>query len=786
MPPYRAPLSVKTETQVAKDDNAAKSSSRRDMIKDDNNDDDDSWRKEETTNTSKTTTLTKSYGISPQAFHHSKRTRDPKQPQSSTKAIVDMQTFHETVEEQVLHTQKREHARRLQMQRSAFKDLSKLKNFPVQDMAMELYQSLLQGGDSPVKTSTAGEGGDEPVSGESSASSGNSSVDAKRPMLSPESSPGKSLLKQQFALEFQTTDLCQTTPLWSLQPRMFATEKANGKRKYLVGHFGRVVDLYWRKTAPENRHLYEVLVEKTPCHMYFDLEFSRAFNPDIDEAPVLKELFLELAKEIQEQLEVKLERNMLIDLDSSNDKKFSRHWIVHLPGLFADAVAVGRFIKRWIGRLATEVATQQLQKTRPHLSKYLFVETKDPAKPTCIIDLGVYTRNRLFRCLGSRKFGKTAFLQISEENEYPIHLPSLQKGENAENETDGMVVPSTPSPRSNLQPGPNGEEQEDCDTPASSSPGTQNTMGEYVTSNDWRQHAQVLAETLVVPLTKDENVRIFEVPDESTTPTAMGTYRTFSNNVSTTTVTKVIHQSNRKDTQIRTATSPFPKLDLYVLEVLCTKGGVQGSIRACSIDEVDDTPRSITYQLNRNRYCEMIGRPHKSNNIYWTVDFKTWSCVQGCHDPECYGRSTPKSIPEDRLKEIRQEVKSWIDERAFDDALANLNIEDMLNGVVQPTEEVAEKANDDKLDEFDNLDDSFENALANLDLGDIVGKGETTTSSKNDATVEQTEQKKASSIGDEAEKNQITKKGEGFDDMANAISDDDLLEAALANPELFP
>jgi hypothetical protein len=699
MPPSRPPLATKTESQVAKDDN---SNAWRTTKADDDVDvhDSSSWRESDKPSSTKDDKSTKSYGISPQAFHNSKRRsrRDQQQQQH----LVDMQSFHESVEEEVLHTQKREHMTRLAMQRSAFKQLSRLQTFPVQDMAMELYQELLEGRHLQSSQRRQGDGGEDPVSGESSATSGNSSVEAKRPMLSPESSPGKSQLKQQYLQEFETTDICQKNPLWSLQPRMFATEKANGKRKYLVGHFGRVVDLYWRKTAPENRHLYEVLVEKTPCHMYFDLEYSKALNPDIQEEPVLEELYLELAKEIEDHLDVKLERNMIIDLDSSNDTKFSRHWIVHLPGgLFADAVAVGRFIKRWIGRLATEVATQQLQSTRPNLSKYLFVQTKDPAKPTCIIDLGVYTRNRLFRCLGSRKFGKIAFLQISKENEYPIDLPSLQKCDD-----------DTPTTL------PKVDEIEKCDSPTA----TKTTLDEFVVANDWRQHANVLAETLVVPLERAENGHIFEVPDdESSAPTALASYRIFSN---TKTVTKVIHQSTKNNTtQIRTATSQFPKLDQYVLEVLCTRGGVQGSIRACTIDEVDGVPRSITYQLNKNRYCEMIGRPHKSNNIYWTVDFKTWSCVQGCHDRECFGRSTPKPIPNDRLPEIRTEVQSWLDEQAFDQALANLDIDDLVNGKVPNAEE---QGKENAINDIDNDDDdeSFENALAQLDLDEYIDSSE--------------------------------------------------------------
>jgi hypothetical protein len=36
-----------------------------------------------------------------------------------------------------------------------------------------------------------------------------------------------------------------------------------------------------RGTPPSARHLYEVLLEGAPCHLYFDCEFSPAANPGV-------------------------------------------------------------------------------------------------------------------------------------------------------------------------------------------------------------------------------------------------------------------------------------------------------------------------------------------------------------------------------------------------------------------------------------------------------------------------------------------------------------------------
>jgi hypothetical protein len=59
-------------------------------------------------------------------------------------------------------------------------------------------------------------------------------------------------------------------PIWSMEPRIFAVEKsAAGKRKYIVGHMGRFMDQYWRKSDPNHRHYYELIPEGTPCRLYF-------------------------------------------------------------------------------------------------------------------------------------------------------------------------------------------------------------------------------------------------------------------------------------------------------------------------------------------------------------------------------------------------------------------------------------------------------------------------------------------------------------------------------------
>lgn len=136
----------------------------------------------------------------------------------------------------------------------------------------------------------------------------------------------------------------------------------------------------------------------------------------------MAEFILELCSQFMLMYSIALTRDSIVDLDSSTEKKFSRHLIVHLPNdeLFMDAQAAGSFAKQFVSRLADELADGSLEGRHPTLANHLFVKTKDPTKTTCFVDLGVYTRNRLFRLMGSSKFGKSsaAALRIASANKY--------------------------------------------------------------------------------------------------------------------------------------------------------------------------------------------------------------------------------------------------------------------------------------------------------------------------------------------------------------------------------
>ncbi|XP_007102906.2 DNA-directed primase/polymerase protein isoform X4 [Physeter macrocephalus] len=77
--------------------------------------------------------------------------------------------------------------------------------------------------------------------------------------------------------------------------------------------------------------------------------------------------------------------------------------------------------------------------------------------------------------------------------------------------------------------------------------------------------------------------------------------------------------------------SPYPEIDQFVL-LLVNKNGIKGGIRRWSYFFPEEL---LVYDICKYRWCENIGRAHKSNNIMILVDLKNEVWYQKCHDPIC-------------------------------------------------------------------------------------------------------------------------------------------------------
>ncbi|XP_072987088.1 uncharacterized protein [Typha latifolia] len=83
--------------------------------------------------------------------------------------------------------------------------------------------------------------------------------------------------------------------------------------------------------------------------------------------------------------------------------------------------------------------------------------------------------------------------------------------------------------------------------------------------------------------------------------------------------------------------SPFPALDAFV-ESIASIGSISGKIRSWYWF----SPYGLmVYSMSRSRYCERIGREHKSNHVIYVVDLQKAGYYQKCHDPDCRGYRSP-------------------------------------------------------------------------------------------------------------------------------------------------
>ncbi|XP_065869199.1 uncharacterized protein [Euphorbia lathyris] len=101
-------------------------------------------------------------------------------------------------------------------------------------------------------------------------------------------------------------------------------------------------------------------------------------------------------------------------------------------------------------------------------------------------------------------------------------------------------------------------------------------------------------------------------------------------------------QANATSRTYEMGNSPFPSLDKFV-ESIASVGSVSGKIRSWYWFSEDGL---IVYSMLRNRYCERIGREHKSNHVMYVVDLKRDFYYQKCYDPDCQGYRSPlRPIP---------------------------------------------------------------------------------------------------------------------------------------------
>ena len=141
--------------------------------------------------------------------------------------------------------------------------------------------------------------------------------------------PPRSFARQAEAIRYLEGLLAQSTyQLHHLG--LFSREfSSSGCRRFLVDtKVGFALASAPRDTGRlAQQHLYEVLMEKQPCWLYFDLEFPRCVNPNLDPGKVISAFYGLLNEFCHATLGLTLDDEFLFELDSTTEEKFSKHVI---------------------------------------------------------------------------------------------------------------------------------------------------------------------------------------------------------------------------------------------------------------------------------------------------------------------------------------------------------------------------------------------------------------------------------------------------------------------------
>ena len=150
----------------------------------------------------------------------------------------------------------------------------------------------------------------------------------------------------------------------SAQLGLFAEEVSNrGARRFFTNtymSFGR--DMAEREPGS---NFYEVIQEGQPCWLYFDMEFSKIVNPQLDADEVMGQ-FRRGLKGFCAKEGVQYDDSRTVVLDSSTESKFSKHVIVKSLA-FENNIRAGWFVHMFVEHLRV------LRQERGPDSELLFV-----------------------------------------------------------------------------------------------------------------------------------------------------------------------------------------------------------------------------------------------------------------------------------------------------------------------------------------------------------------------------------------------------------------------------
>lgn len=296
-------------------------------------------------------------------------------------------------------------------------------------------------------------------------------------------------------------------------------------------------------------------------------------------------------------------------------------------------------------------------------------------RKVCFVDLGVYTRNRAFRLFNCCKYGKTRRLSINREDmkhftmlrevgkdRYPIRrvfawtfiVPAdLFIADSCDGKTSSITSRSDSNGQASEPMGHgdgNGHGDEGNTAPA--------TFASFASFFNRDRYS------LLPALPKDRANGIHSLSRAANfghNPLHFQQLDGGYNNGS--------GQHTWKDREVARSHYPrqsslFPKLDAYIQHTFGERGGVVGYISSWTLffrSHGQFPFYVLRYQIGKNRYCEHVQRPHKSNGVYFDVNLMAGEVQQGCWDVDCKGFNFPTfHLPLEIWPHNAEEVKSAI------------------------------------------------------------------------------------------------------------------------------
>ncbi|NWV12526.1 PRIPO protein, partial [Ptilonorhynchus violaceus] len=379
---------------------------------------------------------------------------------------------------------------------------------------------------------------------------------------------------------------------------VFALEKntQSGQRFYLVTTYKELWFHYTKGYKTSLMHCYEVIPEKDACKLYFDLEFYKPANPGADGKSMVMKLIELVSQKLKELYDVSCSSKDVLNLDSSTDEKFSRH-LIFLPQktVFKDNTHVGNFV-----RTILQPAIRLME------SKAAVIPKEEAGHVFQYSAEGVGLDGSLTNLTSVVEDASKDWPAIAHKSK------DMEMSHQAENLDFSFLIVNDKE----------GNKQLFVD------------LGVYTKNRNFRMYKSSKAGKNVILNLAEDNKFIPNCGKDVSLEEAYFLSSLICN-------ISVIYYHGKPtncvcmwpltDPMEGYQGSPYPEIDNFVRS-LVNKDGLQGGIRQWSYFSLKEL---LIYDISGYRWCENIGRAHKSNNIMILIDLKNEVWYQKCHDPVC-------------------------------------------------------------------------------------------------------------------------------------------------------